>query len=163
MSGIVWRFGDDVDTDALAPGPYMKAPIAEIAAHCLEALDPRFAAEARPGDVIVAGESFGIGSSREQAVLALRQLGVSAVLARSFGGIFYRNALNNGLLALVCPDSSALDAGSRVEVDAATAVVRVVGSGVQVGCEPIPAHLLELVTDGGLVPHLERRFRQGRR
>ena len=163
MSGIVWRFGDDVDTDALAPGPYMKAPIAEIATHCLEALDPRFAAEAREGDVVVAGESFGIGSSREQAVLALRELGVSAVVARSFGGIFYRNALNNGLLAFVCPDSSALEAGQRVVVDAAAAVVRVVDTGFEVGCEPIPAHLLELVADGGLVPHLERRFRQGRR
>ena len=163
MSGVVWRFGDDVDTDVLAPGPYMKAPIAELAAHSLEALEPRFAAGVRPGDVIVAGENFGAGSSREQAVLALRELGVGAVIARSFAGIFYRNALNLGLLTLVCSDPSALEAGQRVEVDPAGATVRVLDTGTVVVCESIPGHLLEMVADGGLVPHLERRFRGGRR
>jgi 3-isopropylmalate/(R)-2-methylmalate dehydratase small subunit len=163
MTGVVWRFGDDVDTDVLAPGPYLKAPIAELAAHCLEALEPRFAAEVRPGDVVVAGDNFGAGSSREQAVLALRELGVSAVIARSFAGIFYRNALNLGLLALVCSDPSALEAGQRIEVDATAAAVRVIDTGDRVVCEPIPGHLLEMVVDGGLVPHLERRFREERR
>lgn len=162
MSGVVWRLGDDVDTDVLAPGPYMKEPIAGLAAHCLEAVEPRFAAEVRPGDVVVAGENFGAGSSREQAVLALRELGVAAVVARSFAGIFYRNALNLGLLALVCSDPSALEAGQEVEVDAAAAVVRVIDTGARVECEPIPGHLVEMVSDGGLVPHLERRFREGR-
>jgi 3-isopropylmalate/(R)-2-methylmalate dehydratase small subunit len=159
MTGVVWRFGDDVDTDVLAPGTYLRAPIAELASHCLEALEPRFAAEVRPGDVVVAGENFGAGSSREQAVLALRELRVGAVIARSFAGIFYRNALNLGLLALVCSDPSALEAGRQVEVDGQAAVVRVLDTGNSVACEPIPGHLLEMVADGGLVAHLERRFR----
>ncbi len=162
MTGVVWRFGDDVDTDVLAPGPYLKTPIAELATHCLEALDPCFATEVRPGDVVVAGENFGAGSSREQAVLTLRELGVGAVIARSFAGIFYRNALNLGLLALVCPDPSAFAAGQQVEVDADAAVVGILDTGDRVVCEGIPDHLLEMVADGGLVPHLERRLRGGR-
>ena len=160
--GVVWLLGDDVDTDVLAPGPYLKAPIAELARHCLEAVEPRFVAEVRPGDVVVAGHNFGAGSSREQAVMALRELGVAAVVARSFAGIFYRNALNLGLLALVCPDPSALQAGARVEVDAEAAVMRVAGTGIAVACRPLPPHLLEMIAAGGLLPHLERRLGAGR-
>jgi 3-isopropylmalate/(R)-2-methylmalate dehydratase small subunit len=103
--GRAWVLGDDIDTDQLAPGPYMKSPIAELARHCLEAADPRFAAEVRPGDVVVAGRNFGIGSSREQAAKALLTLGVAAVVARSFGGIFRRNAINLGLPALVSSEA----------------------------------------------------------
>ena len=97
MSGVVWALGDDVDTDVLAPGPYLKAPIPELATHCLEAVEPRFAAEVRPGDVIVAGHNFGAGSSREQAVLALRELGVTAVVARCRAAVsaFVHSFLDN--------------------------------------------------------------------
>ena len=94
--GRAFVFGDSVNTDALAPGGLMKHPIAVIASHCLESVDPSFASTVRPGDMVVAGKGFGIGSSREQAAEALKHLGVAAVLARSFGGIFYRNALNSG-------------------------------------------------------------------
>ena len=104
--GRAWRFGDDIDTDVLAPGIYMKKPIAELAQHCLEVVDPRFAKEVRPGDIVVAGRNFGMGSSREQAAQALIALGVAAVLAKSFAGIFYRNALNQGLLAAPATGSS---------------------------------------------------------
>lgn len=156
--GQVWRFGDNVDTDALAPGLYMKQPIAELAKHCLEAVDPDFAARVRPGDVVVAGRNFGMGSSREQAVQALRQLGVAAVLAQSFAGIFYRNALNLGLLALVCPDTEALHAGDRVTVDGASGEARNQTTGARLQCEALPAHLVQMIADGGLVPHLERRL-----
>lgn len=95
IAGRAWVFGDNIDTDVLAPGLYMKGSIAELARHCLEAVDPRFAAEARPGDIVIGGRNFGMGSSREQAVMALRELGVGAVIARSFAGIFYRNALKD--------------------------------------------------------------------
>lgn len=158
QGGIVWRLGDDVDTDVLAPGPFLKAPIPELAAHCLEAVEPRFAADVRPGDVVVAGENFGAGSSREQAVMVLRELGVAAVVARSFAGIFHRNALNLGLLALVCPDPEPLHAGAAVEVDPGAAVVRILGGDTVVKCRPIPPHLLEMVAAGGLLPYLERRL-----
>ena len=96
----VWKFGPDIDTDALAPGAYMKLGIEGIAPHCLEAVRPEFAAQVQPGAVIAAGPNFGIGSSREQAVAALVHLGVKAVIAPSFSGLFFRNAFNLGLLLL---------------------------------------------------------------
>jgi len=157
----VWRFGDNIDTDVLAPGIYMKKPIAEIAAHCLEAVEPRFAKEVRPGDVVVGGRGFGMGSSREQAVEALLHLGVVAVLALSFGGIFYRNALNYGLLALASPDIGRIRQDDRVVVDGVAGTVIDETTGERLTCEKLPAHLLAMIADGGLVPHLEKRF--GRR
>ena len=101
----VWRFGADIDTDQLAPGAYMKLGIEGIAPHCLEVVRPEFAAAVRPGDVIAAGPSFGIGSSREQAAAALVKLGVRAVIAPSFSGLFFRNAFNLGLLLLTCREA----------------------------------------------------------
>jgi 3-isopropylmalate/(R)-2-methylmalate dehydratase small subunit len=160
--GRIWRFGDDIDTDALAPGLYMKLSIAELARHCLESVVPEFAAAVRPGDIVVAGRNFGMGSSREQAVLALRQLGVQAVLARSFAGIFYRNALNLGLLALVCPNGEALRAGDRGTVDGTRGEASNLTTAVRIPCEPLPPHLVQMVADGGLVPHLERRLARRR-
>ncbi len=156
--GRVWKFGDDIDTDALAPGLYMKQPIAELARHCLELVDPRFAAEVQPGDIVVGGRNFGMGSSREQAAEALKTLGVAAVLAQSFAGIFYRNALNLGLLALVCPEANALRPGGRISVDPIAGIVTDHDSGSTLACEPLPQHLLEMVRDGGLMPHLQKKF-----
>lgn len=159
--GRAWTFGDDIDTDVLAPGRYMKSGIDEIAKHCLEAVDPRFAAAVRPGDVIAAGRNFGTGSSREQAAQALKHLGVTAVIAPSFGGIFYRNALNLGLVALVCDGAGAIRAGDEIAFDAAAGRIDNITRAETLACEPIPAHLLAMVADGGLVPHLEKRL--GRR
>ena len=93
-AGRAWVFGDSVNTDVLAPGAYIKGPLEELARHCLESVDPDFAPKVQPGDVVVGGENFGMGSSREQAAIALKMLGVKAVLAKSFARIFYRNALN---------------------------------------------------------------------
>jgi 3-isopropylmalate/(R)-2-methylmalate dehydratase small subunit len=159
MNARAWVFGDGIDTDTLAPGAYMKCPLQELASHCLEAVDSSFAADVRPGDVVVAGHSFGIGSSREQAVQALRHLGVVAVVAKSFAGIFYRNALNLGLLAMVCPDADRIRAGDQIALDGAAAgSIEDLTQGESYSCQPVPAHLLEMVRDGGLVPHLEKRF-----
>jgi 3-isopropylmalate/(R)-2-methylmalate dehydratase small subunit len=157
-SGRAWVFGDNIDTDALAPGAYLKYGIDEIARHCLEVIDPAFAVNVRPGDVVVGGRNFGAGSSREQAVEALRHLGVAAVVAPSFAGIFYRNALNLGLLALVCPSADRIRAGDTVTIDRASAQLTDVATGAVHPCEPIAAHLLALVEAGGLVPWLERRL-----
>jgi 3-isopropylmalate/(R)-2-methylmalate dehydratase small subunit len=156
--GRAWVFGDNVDTDALAPGAYVKYGIEEIARHCLESIDPAFAANVRPGDVLVGGRNFGAGSSREQAAEALRHLGVATVVAPSFAGIFYRNALNLGLLALVCPSAGRIPAGARVMIDREVAQLVDVDTGTVHRCEPIPAHLRALVEAGGLVPWLERRL-----
>ena len=156
--GRAFVFGDSVNTDALAPGGLMKHPIAVIASHCLESVDPSFASMVWPGDVVVAGKGFGIGSSREQAAEALKHLGVAAVLARSFGGIFYRNALNLGLPVLVCEDVDGISAGDLVLVDAATGVVDNKTRGISLSAVPLPPFLLAMIADGGLVPHLGKRF-----
>lgn len=159
IAGRVWKFGDNIDTDVLAPGLYMKSPLTELARHCLEAIEPRFAQEVKPGDVVVGGRNFGMGSSREQAVMALRELGVGAVVAPSFAGIFYRNALNLGLLALVCPEAGKIRREAVLAVDAAAATLRDIETGVIYACEPLPAHLLQMIADGGLLPHLEKKLK----
>src|SRR6185369_10399980 len=117
VTGRAWTFGDNIDTDVLAPGIYMKLPVEEVAQHCLEAVDPEFAARVQPGDIVVGGENFGMGSSREQAPQALKILGVGAVLAKSFARIFYRNALNLGLPALFFREADEVSAGDRLELD----------------------------------------------
>ncbi|HEY6511590.1 MAG TPA: 3-isopropylmalate dehydratase [Burkholderiaceae bacterium] len=165
----VWRLPADVDTDALAPGRWMKYSAEVIARHCLEALRPQFALEARPGDVIVAGANFGIGTSREQAAAALVHLGIVAVIAPSFGGLFYRNAFNVGLPLLTCRDAQAIADGERVWFDLQRGLVRCVADaggrdlldrGPLLQCEPIPAFLLEIVQAGGLLPQLKRRLQR---
>ncbi len=112
-----------------------------------------------PGDFVIAGGNFGLGSSREQAAQVLRILGVAAVIAKSFGGIFYRNAFNLGLLAVICPKTDRIEPRDRLALDAGAGVLRNLSSGESYDCEPVPAHLLALIADGGLIPHLERRFK----
>jgi 3-isopropylmalate/(R)-2-methylmalate dehydratase small subunit len=153
-----WVFGDNIDTDVLAPGRYMKFGIEEIAKHCLEAVDPSFASNVRPGDVVVGGRNFGAGSSREQAAQALKTLGVAAVIAPSFAGIFYRNALNLGLVILECADAGRIRSGDDVAVDPEAGRIENRTRGETLTCEPIPGHLMAMVRDGGLVAHLEKRL-----
>jgi 3-isopropylmalate/(R)-2-methylmalate dehydratase small subunit len=118
---------------------------------------PAFATEVRPGDVLVAGRNMGAGSSREQAPAALKHLGVAALIAESFAGLFYRNALNLGLPALVCAQAKRIRDGDELKIDYAKS--EVVTPHEIFPFEPIPAHLLEMVRDGGLLPHLEKRLK----
>ncbi len=157
IKGRAWVFGDDVNTDVMAPGLYFKAPMAEMARHCLEALDPRFAREARAGDIVVAGLRVGIGSAREQAAMALQHLGIGAVLAISFGRIFYRNALNFGLPALVFPAAGEIRAGDELEVEAASGRILDRATARQYQVNGLPAHLTDMVSAGGLMPYLKQR------
>jgi 3-isopropylmalate/(R)-2-methylmalate dehydratase small subunit len=154
-----WVLGDNVDTDVIVPGRYMKFGIEEIAKHCLEALSPLFSKEVKPGDFVAAGRNFGCGSSREQAPAALKHLGVAALLAESFAGLFYRNALNLGLPALVCRDAARIRQGEELRIDFEKSEIRNLKTGDILSFEPIPAHLLEMVRDGGLLPHLEKRLK----
>ncbi len=158
-----WLFGDDINTDFLAPGKYMKFKIDVIAQHCLEDVDPCFAKNVRPGDIIVAGNNFGAGSSREQAVEVLRVLGVRCVIASSFAGLFYRNGFNLGLPLLIGPTKEAqIGQGAIAHLDLEVAKLYW-GDNSQMDCSPIPSHLLQLVADGGLVPHLEKKLAAQRR
>jgi len=154
-----WVFGDNLDTDMLAPGKYMKFGIEEIAKHCLESVSPDFSKEARKGDIVVAGKNFGCGSSREQAPEALRLLGISALIAPSFAGLFYRNCFNLGLPAVVCADAGKIREGDELKIDF-SGKIKNVTRGETYPCEPIPEHLQTLVRDGGLLPHLEKRLKR---
>ena len=153
----VWRVGADIDTDALAPGAYMKQGIEGIAPHCLESVRPDFAGGVRRGDVLVAGPGFGIGSSREQAAGALVHLGVAAVIAPSYSGLFFRNAFNLGLLLLTCAQAERLGEGDAIHLDVEGGAV-VAPDGTRLPCEPVPAFLLDMVRAGGLLPLLQRRL-----
>jgi 3-isopropylmalate/(R)-2-methylmalate dehydratase small subunit len=151
-----WRLPADVDTDQLAPGHAMKHGIDVIARHCLETVRPEFASRVRPGDVVVAGENFGIGSSREQAAGALVHLGVAAVIAPSYSGLYYRNAFNVGLLLLTCAGADAIADGEAITFDVRAATVRR-ANGDTLACRPTSALLLELVDAGGLLNQLKAR------
>jgi 3-isopropylmalate/(R)-2-methylmalate dehydratase small subunit len=156
--GRAFLFGDNIDTDLLAPGRWMKLDPVALAGHCLEAIDPTFAAAVRPGDILVAGNNFGLGSSREQAAISLKLLGVSAVLAVSFARIFYRNAINLGLPAMVFKDARKIRDGDQLRVDVGGGHVENLSQEWTAEMAPMPANLLEMIAAGGLIPHLKRRF-----
>ena len=154
-----WVFGDNIDTDAIAPGRYLKFDIAEVARHCMETVDPAFSSGVRKGDIVVAGRNFGAGSSREQAPEALKHLGVSALVAESFAGLFYRNSINLGLPAVVCVQAKRIRPDDDIELDPVSGRLANRTTGETLSCEPIPEFLMRLIRDGGLVPHLEKRLR----
>lgn len=158
ISGRAFVFGDDINTDVMAPGLYFKAPMAEMARHCLEAVNPDFARQVRPGDIIVAGRNFGVGSAREQAAMALTHLGVGAVLAVSFGRIFYRNALNFGLPALVFPDAGLIRPADALQLDPVSGCIERPATGERWMVQGLPAHLMAMVEAGGLMPWLKQRL-----
>jgi 3-isopropylmalate/(R)-2-methylmalate dehydratase small subunit len=153
----VWKFGDDIDTDVLAPGAYMKLGIEGIAPHCLEAIRPEFASQVRTGDVLVAGANFGIGSSREQAAAALVHLGVRAVIAPTYSGLYFRNAFNLGLLLLTCARAGELRDGECITLDLQALAV-MTSAGEVLPCDPIPDFLLDMVAAGGLLNQLRKRL-----
>lgn len=158
MSGQAWVYGDDINTDVLYPGAFLKGEPEEAAKHCLEAIDPTFVPNVKKGDIVVGGENFGIGSSREGAAQVLLMHGVPAVLAKSFARIFYRNAFNLGLVALVCKDTDRISKDDELNVDPAAGTVENITKGETYTCETVPPHLMEIVNDGGLMPHLKKRF-----
>ena len=155
----VWKYGDGVNTDVIFPGKYTYTvtDAAEMAQHALEDLDPSFAANVQPGDVIVAGRNWGNGSSREQAVTCLKQAGVGAVIAVSFARIWYRNAINNGLLALTCPAAvAALNSGDQVQLDLEAGLIKS-EAGI-FSFPPFAPSVQAIIADGGLIPHLKKRL-----
>lgn len=157
--GRAFVYGDNVDTDVIIPARYLTTTDeAELARHALEDLDPDFASSVRPGDVVVAGENFGSGSSREHAAVCLKAAGVGAVVASSFARIFFRNAINTGLPIAVSPEAVAgISAGDEVEVDVAAGTVRNVTTGREYVAEPLPDFVMEIVAAGGLIPWVRQR------
>ncbi len=161
LVGRVWRHGDNVDTDVIIPARYLNVSTPqELAQHCLEDIDPTFADAVRPGDLIVAGENFGCGSSREHAPLAIKGAGVGCVLARSFARIFYRNAINVGLPVLECPAAvDETEQGHKLEIVLGTGQVRNLTTGRVYQADPYPPFLMKIIDAGGLVPYTQRRIR----
>jgi 3-isopropylmalate/(R)-2-methylmalate dehydratase small subunit len=167
-SSKVWRLPKDIDTDNLAPGAYMKLSVAEIAKHTLESIRVEFASSVRAGDVIVAGPNFGIGSSREQAAGVLVELGVRAVIAPSFCGLFFRNAFNLGLLLLTCEQAELIGEGEQIHIRQETEEDPLLGkqhsfwlesekhSGLQ--CASIPDFLMQMIENGGLMNVLKSKI-----
>ncbi len=156
--GRAWVYGDDIDTDVMAPSAYLMKPADQVVQHCMEAVDPMFAKSVSTGDVFVAGENLGVGSSREQAPLNLQTLGIRYVLAKSFGRIFYRNALNLGLPALVCKETDRISQGDVLKIDPVEGRVENLTTRETLECEPLPEHLVDMIKDGGLIPHLKKKL-----
>lgn len=163
LRGRAHVYGDNVDTDVIIPARYLTShDPAELAAHCMENIDSEFVTTVRPGDIIVAGENFGCGSSREHAPIAIKASGVSAVIASSFARIFFRNAINVGLPALVCPEAAAeIRKGDELSLELATGRVENVTQGRTYQAEPFPEFLREIVAAGGLVVYTQRRLATG--
>ena len=158
FKGTVFRYGRDIDTDVIIPARYLNtSDPAELARHCLEDLDTTFVERVRPGDIIVADENFGCGSSREHAPVCIKAAGVSCVIAKSFARIFYRNSINVGLPILECPEAvDAIRDGDVVSVDAGRGVIVDETSGKTFEAQPFPPFIQEIINEGGLVARTKK-------
>ena len=160
IKGRAWKFGANVDTDVIIPVRYLTSmDPAELGKHCLEGLDPDFSKKVQPGDIIVAAENFGCGSSREHAPVAIKGIGVSGIIAATFARIFFRNALNIGLPIVESPEAARrIEAGDTVEIDLTSGRIINHTKGETYQAEPFPPFVQELVAEGGLVPYVARRL-----
>ena len=148
---------DHINTDEIIPARYLNTDDQhELARHCMEDLDSEFVKKCQAGDIIVAGEDFGCGSSREHAIWALRGANVSTVIAKSFARIFYRNAINNGFYIIETPDVDKINDGDEIEVDFENGLIKNVTSGEDINFEPLPDFALEIINDGGLLEHIKK-------
>ena len=156
LKGKAWKFGDGISTDHIAPGRYfhLRSNMPELAKHVLEDADPEFASKMSPGDFVVGGKNFGLGSSREHAPTIIKMSGVSAVLAKSFARIFFRNAVNVGLPVLIC-DTDKISAGDQLEVDLESGVIKDITNGQKLDFKPLPKSMIRILNDGGLIAHLK--------
>lgn len=159
FKGTAHRYGRDIDTDVIIPARYLTtSDPAELAKHCLEDLDTSFVERVQPGDIIVADENFGCGSSREHAPVAIKASGISCVIAANFARIFYRNAINIGLAILECPAASAeIENGDEVTVDFDTGVITDVTKGTTYQAEPFPPFIKDMIAHGGLMASLKAK------
>jgi 3-isopropylmalate/(R)-2-methylmalate dehydratase small subunit len=157
LKGKAWKFGDSISTDLICPGRYfhLRSNLPELAKHVLEDADEGFSAKMKKGDFVVAGSNFGLGSSREHAPTIIKLAGVSAVLAKSFARIFYRNAINVGLPLLEC-DTDKIEQGDEIAVDLATGSIMNETKGITLEAHPLPKAMLNILNDGGLLAHIEK-------
>lgn len=157
LRGKVFKFGDNISTDLIAPGRflYLRSNLPELAKHTLEDADPTFVGRVKKGDFIVAGKNFGLGSSREHAPLIIKMSGVNAILAKSVARIFFRNAINLGLPVLIC-DTDKINDGDTLEIDLRTGEVADLTSKTKLYVNPIPDIMLHILEEGGLVSYIKK-------
>jgi 3-isopropylmalate/(R)-2-methylmalate dehydratase small subunit len=156
FTGKVWKFGDNINTDAIIPARYLNTSDSrELAKHCMEDADPAFITKMKPGDIIVGGENFGCGSSREHAPIAIKAAGVSCVVAKSFARIFYRNSFNMGLPIFESRElGDAIKEGEEIILDSAKGIITITKANKTLRIVPIPPFMEQLIADGGLMKHL---------
>lgn len=157
LKGRAFKFGDDISTDHIAPGRlvHLRSNLPELAKHTLEDADPTFVQRVQPGDFVVSGRNFGLGSSREHAPTILKMVGVSAILAKSVARIFFRNAINLGLPILIC-DTDRIADSDELEVDLTGGTVQDLTSGERLKFNPIPEAMLKILNEGGLIPYIQK-------
>ncbi len=158
ITGRVWKYGDDVNTDVIFPGKYTYSITdpAEMAEHALEDLDPSFAEKVQPGDIIVAGKNWGCGSSREQAVICLKEAGVGAIVARSFARIYFRNCINQALPIVTCAAVEGVESGDEITIDFAAGTVTTPQG--EYTFPPLSPEVMEILEAGGLIPHVRQQL-----
>ncbi len=157
LKGKALKFGDNISTDLITPGRYahLRSTLSELAKHTMEDADPTFVDKVRPGDFIIAGKNFGLGSSREHAPLVIKMTGISAILVKSVARIFFRNSINQGLPILIC-DTDKIDSGDEIEVNLTKGVITNSTSGIQLTFGKIPQVMLDIVNEGGLIPYINK-------
>jgi 3-isopropylmalate/(R)-2-methylmalate dehydratase small subunit len=157
LKGKAFKFGDNISTDLIVPGRLtnLRSNLPELAKHVLEDADPSFASRVKPGDFVVGGSNFGLGSSREHAPLVIKMAGVSAIIAKSVARIFFRNAINQGLPVLIC-DTDRINDGDELKVDLAAGTVKDLTNGVTLTFGKIPPVMLSILNEGGLLPYIQK-------
>ena len=157
LKGRAFKFGDNISTDHIIPGKYanLRSDLPELAKHVMEDADPTFVEKVKPGDFIVAGKNFGLGSSREHAALVIKMAGVSAILAKSVARIFFRNAINQGLPVLIC-DTDKIDAGDEIEVNLTESTVTDISKNTKLTSGKIPKVMVDILNEGGLIPYISK-------
>ena len=160
LEGNCWKYSDNIDTDVIIPARYLNtSDEKELASHCLEDIDTTFAKEVKQGDIIIAGENFGCGSSREHAPIAIKASGISVVIAKSFARIFFRNAINIGLPILEHPlVADECDKGDRISVDLEKGIIKNITKNKSYACEAFPEEIQNLIKQGGLVNYTRKKL-----
>ena len=158
FTGKTLKYGDNVDTDVIIPARYLNTiDKKELASHCMEDIDKEFVNKVQAGDIMIAGYNFGCGSSREHAPIAIKESGISLVIAKSFARIFYRNSINIGLAILECPEAvDAINAGDTVTADLDAGIIYDLTTGQQFATQPFPAFIQQIITNGGLVESIRK-------
>jgi len=157
LKGKAIRLGDNISTDLIIPGrfTYLRSNLPELAKHVLEDTIPEFTSRVQPGDFLVAGKNFGLGSSREHAPIVIKMSGISAILAKSAARIFFRNAINQGIPVLLC-DTDRINSGDELEVDLTGGVVIDLTAGIELRCSKTPPLMSAILKEGGLIPYIQK-------